>query len=62
MTKRFHYKSNMYESAFDCTECGRRLYLPRKDSKRREKNHIKDLWCPFCKKVCHFIERGEYEV
>lgn len=43
---------NHYEiSYFVCPECGNKFPIPRPKSMRREKNHIKDLWCPFCRKV-----------
>lgn len=35
-------------SNFVCKECGGIFPLPRPKSKKREKGHIKDLWCPFC--------------
>ena len=30
-----------------CPECGFEFPIPRE--RRREKGHIKDLWCPICK-------------
>lgn len=48
---------NKYEiSNFICSECGNSFPLPRQKSWRREKGHIKDLWCPFCKKKVKTIE------
>ena len=44
--------ANKYEiSNFVCPECGSLFPLPRAKSMRREKNHIKDLWCPHCRKI-----------
>ena len=48
---------NKYEiSNFICSECGGKFPLPRAKSMKREKGHIKDLWCPHCKKVVKTIE------
>lgn len=49
-------KQVMVYSKLDCTECGTSLNVPRKRSKRREQGHIKDMWCPMCKKETKFIE------
>jgi len=42
-----------------CPECGMKFPIPRK--KRREKGHIKDLWCPGCKKIQKFVKGEQYE-
>ena len=48
---------NKYEiSKFICPECNGVFPLPRQKSCRREKGHIKDLWCPFCKKKVKTLE------
>jgi len=39
-----------------CPECGLKFPIPRQ--KRREKGHIKDLWCVNCRKVQKFV-KGE---
>lgn len=39
-----------------CPECGRNFPIIRAASKTREKGHIKDLYCPFCKKDQKFRE------
>lgn len=50
-------KGSRFEiSTFVCPECGNEFPLPRPKSKRRCKGHIKDLWCPYCKKVVKTIE------
>lgn len=50
-------RPNKYSiSYFMCTECGKKFPLPRPQSQRREKGHVKDLWCPFCKKMVKTIE------
>lgn len=43
-------------SYFVCPECGNVLPLPRKKSRRREKGHIKDLFCVYCNKVVKTTE------
>ena len=49
--------ANKYEiSTFICPECGNKFPLPRAKSMRRSKNHIKDLWCPHCKKKVKTLE------
>lgn len=35
-----------------CPECGLKFPIPRE--RRREKGHIKDIWCPICKKTQKF--------
>lgn len=43
-----------------CPECGNAMYVPRAHGRRRSDGHIKDLWCPFCKKIQKMTEvRGE---
>ena len=34
-----------------CLECGNIFTIPRRRRKHRCDGHIKDLWCPFCKRV-----------
>lgn len=50
-------RENRFEiSNFVCPECGNKFPIPRPKSMRREKRHVKDLWCPFCKKTVKTIE------
>lgn len=37
-------------SHMHCPECGGVVPIPRSRFGEREKGHIKDMWCPFCKK------------
>ena len=46
-------------SYFICPECGKSFPLPRKRSKKRDKGHIKDLFCVFCGKVVKTTEVRE---
>ena len=43
-------------SDFYCQSCGCKLSLPRKKSSRRERGHIKTMWCPTCQCEQDFIE------
>lgn len=43
-------------SNFVCSECGFIIPLPRTESVRRKKGHIKDLFCPCCKAERKFKE------
>ena len=47
---------------FVCPECGNKFPIPRPNNKRREKGHIKDLWCPFCEKVVKMKEVKPKEI
>lgn len=38
-----------------CLECGNRVPITRNHN-RREDNHIKTMYCPYCKKTTNFIE------
>ena len=39
-----------------CSNCGEIFPIQRKNGKGHKMNHIKDMYCPFCKKVSKFIE------
>lgn len=45
-------------SYFVCTKCGMELPLMRIHGELREKNHIKDIYCPVCKDTEKFQEIG----
>jgi len=51
----------MDQSTFICTTCGKTFPLMRSHGQHRERGHIKDLWCPFCKAERKFreVKRGE---
>ena len=36
-------------SMMECPDCGKFFPIPRNKGRRRSYNHIKDLWCAFCK-------------
>ena len=55
-----YIQKNSYSiSNFICQECGNSFPLPRQNNRKRNKKHIKDLWCPHCKKVVKTIELRE---
>jgi len=47
-------------SRFICPECGNQIPLPRV-KKQREKNHKKDIFCPWCNKITTMLEIREFE-
>ena len=51
-------------SYFICPECNNCFPLPRSKSKKRNKGHIKDLYCIYCKKIVKTTEirNGDYHV
>lgn len=43
-------RRNFTMSDFYCTNCSEYIVsLPRPIRKQREKGHLKEMWCPFCK-------------
>ena len=54
MRKRNDYLIMYYR----CNSCGREFTIPRHKGSLRGKNHIKDLWCPWCKANTKFVEIG----
>lgn len=49
-------RSDMYISELRCTICGAVFPIPRMKHKKRERGHIKDLWCYRCAKTTKFEE------
>ena len=43
-------------SDFICPKCNHKQSLPRKKGKQREKGHIKNIYCPFCKEKTQHVE------
>ena len=50
---------DMYISILRCGECGSVFPIPRMKHARREKGHIKDIWCYKCGNVTKFKENYE---
>lgn len=44
-----------------CPDCNNIFPIPRRKNRRREKQHIKDLWCPYCKEVKKMVEYRNIE-
>lgn len=44
-------------SQMRCTRCGGMMPVRRKRGHLRKKNHIKTMWCPWCKRVTQHRER-----
>lgn len=46
-------------SIMTCVDCGKQFPIMRNHGERRAKGHIKDMWCPWCKKESKFVEGKE---
>ena len=54
-------ESNYFTSDFYCTECGNRgIPLSRTIFAQRESGHLKNLYCPCCRKETNFVEVRPY--
>lgn len=42
-----------------CPQCGGVMPIPRKPGRSRERNHIKDMFCPYCGMVVKMVEERE---
>lgn len=50
-------RANKFEiSMFTCPHCGTNFPIPRSKSMRRERNHIKDLYCIKCNERVKMME------
>lgn len=43
---------------FQCPECLLEFPIPRKKERRREKGHIKDIYCPKCCTTTKMIQKS----
>ena len=43
-------------STFVCPVCNKTFPIMRNHGKQREKGHIKDIWCPYCRQERKFLE------
>lgn len=41
----------MPRSMLYCLRCGGSFPIRRQNNRKRERNHIKTMWCPWCKRV-----------
>lgn len=57
-------KRNYSISYFICPECGNSFPLPRPKSLKRNKGHIKDVYCVCCNKIVKTTEvrSGDYYI
>lgn len=51
----------MDQSVLICPVCNKSFPIMRPHGQQRGKNHIKDIWCPYCKTIQKFkeIRRGD---
>lgn len=49
----------VFDAQVKCPRCGNVQTIIRSKSLRKRKNHVKDLWCPFCKEVTKHLEKGD---
>lgn len=49
-------KYNISSSQLTCPNCGNAFPIPRYGGRSRRVNHIKDLWCPYCKGITKMVE------
>ena len=42
-----------------CPSCENLFPIPRRNSRQREKGHLKYIWCPFCKTKTNHLEFRE---
>jgi len=50
--------TNVFKTWLRCSRCNRRVVIQRSARKRKKKGHVKTMWCPWCKGVRQFIEKG----
>lgn len=41
----------MPRSMLYCLRCGGSFPIRRQNNRKRERNHVKTMWCPWCKRV-----------
>lgn len=54
-------KRNVTERRFKCNECGYIATAFKSSHKRTKVNHLKKMWCPFCKDTHNFVQLSKYE-
>ena len=52
----------MIYTVFVCPCCGMRMTLPRNSGQKREKNHVKDIYCIRCRMIQKFAEYRDNEL
>lgn len=51
-------KVKRYIRTLYCSECGGKMWATAKVGQRRSEGHLKDMYCPYCKKVTKFVDQG----
>lgn len=49
-------------SDFYCLKCTNKITLPRKGSRQREKNHLKNIYCIYCKSSVNHYEVRDCDI
>jgi ribosomal protein L33 len=53
--------SNFTISKFQCTQCSSTIFLPRKKSKQKERDHLKKIYCIECRDEINHKETREFD-
>lgn len=53
-------RNDVYIAIYRCSCCGSEVTVPRQKGRKRGVEHIKDLWCPYCKETRKFVEVEPY--
>lgn len=51
-------KQKVVQTELFCGECGMKMPIIRKASKKKSKGHLKHMYCPSCKEVQGFLEQS----
>lgn len=54
-------KRQVTERRFKCPSCGYIAVAYKSSARRTKVNHLKKLYCPFCKDEHNFIQLSKYE-
>ena len=54
-------KQNITERRFKCPTCNFVATAYKKSSRRTSKDHLKKMWCPFCKTERNFVQLSKWE-
>ena len=55
-------RRQMIYSVLICPECKLQMTVPRKRCQKRERHHIKDMYCVRCRLVQKFVEHKDTEL
>lgn len=48
-------------STFYCTQCTNKISLPRRNSRQRERSHLKNIYCVKCREEVNHYEVREFD-